>query len=272
MSIYRWLVGLAAAIAFSTVAAAQDKQQAPEPLTAGNPAVAPLKWVGLLVFKNAKGQTFSCTAQFISPKVLLTAAHCVRDNATGEWYDVGKMFFLLQYQNGNPSDIYKVICTGHLSGWVPKVSPSATDDEKEAAADAAMQYDYAMILVNHESITGHFKVETDWLGKHPMAMQIGYPGAIEGGMIVQRDPGLLALSLSRPNEIILMHTNPNMTEGTSGGAWVANFNTAESPDENVIIGVTSFGNGNWPGVTFGPYLRQEGYGGLFDYVSKGCPK
>jgi V8-like Glu-specific endopeptidase len=70
-------------------------------LIAGNPAVAPLKWVGLLVFRNAKGDTFSCTAQFIAPKVLLTAAHCVRDNITGEWYDTNKMFFFLQYQNDN---------------------------------------------------------------------------------------------------------------------------------------------------------------------------
>jgi len=94
MSIYRWLVGVAAAIALSTAAAAEDNQQKPAPLIAGNPAVAPLKWVGLLVFQNAKKQTFSCTAQFIAPKVLLTAAHCVRDNTTGEWYDTSKMFFL----------------------------------------------------------------------------------------------------------------------------------------------------------------------------------
>ena len=95
MRIYRWLVGLAVAITLSTMAAAQDKEQ---PLIAGNPAVAPLKWVGLLVFRNAKGQTFSRTAQFIAPRVLLTAAHCVRDNTTGEWYDASKMFFFLQFK------------------------------------------------------------------------------------------------------------------------------------------------------------------------------
>ena len=269
MRIYRWLIGLLVAIASSTVAAAQDNQQ---PLIAGNPAVAPLKWVGLLVFKNAKGETFSCTAQFISPKVLLTAAHCIRDNKTGEWYDTGKMFFFLQYQNDNYSDVYSVICASHLAAYAPKLSPSASDDEKEAAAANAWQYDFAMLLVNHESITGHLKVETDWLGKHPRAVQIGYPGAIEGGMIIQRDPGWLALSLSEPNEIILMHDNPNMTQGTSGGAWIANFSATGNPDENVVVGVTSFGVPSWPGVTFGPYLRQEYFGGLFDYVSKGCPK
>ena len=269
MSIYRWLVGLAVAVAMSTAAAADDS---PQPLIAGNPAVAPLKWVGLLVFKNAKGETFSCTAQFIAPRVLLTAAHCVRDQATGEFYDTSNMYFFLQYQNDNWSDVYKVVCAGHLGAYVPKLPPSASDDAKQEAFDNAMQFDYAMILVNHDSITGHFKVDTDWLGKHPAAYQIGYPGAIEGGMIIQRDLGLLALALSRSNEIILMHANPNMTQGTSGGAWISNFSTTESADANVVIGVTSFGMPVWPGITFGPYFRQESYGGLFDYVSKGCPK
>jgi hypothetical protein len=52
MGVYRWRFGLAVGIALSTPAVAQEKQQ---PLIAGNPAVAPLKWVGLLVFGNAKG-------------------------------------------------------------------------------------------------------------------------------------------------------------------------------------------------------------------------
>ncbi len=269
MSIYRWLIGLALAIALSTMAAAQDKEQ---PMSAGNPAVAPLKWVGLLVFEHADGKTFACTAQFISPKVLLTAAHCIRDNTTGQWYDTSKMNFYLQYQNREASEIYDVICASHLAGYVPKLSPSANDDEKYFAFENATQFDYAMILVNHDSKTGQFKVETDWLGKHPEANQIGYPGAIEGGMIVQQDPGRLAFSLSQPGVVILMHTNPNMTQGTSGGAWIANFSTSENPDENVVIGLTSEGSPNWPGVTFGPYFKQQTYGSLFDYVSKGCPK
>jgi len=267
MRIYRWLIGLALATALSAPAAAQE-----QPMSAGNPAVAPLKWVGLLLFQHPDGNTFACTAQFISPKVLLTAAHCVRDNTTGEWYDVNRMHFLLQYQNKDASDIYSAVCASHPAGYVPKLSPSASDDEKFLAFRNATQFDYAMILVNHESKTGHFKVETDWLGKHPEAHQIGYPGAIENGMIVQRDPGLLALSLSQPGVVILMHPNPNMTQGTSGGAWIANFSTGENPDENIVVGLTSEGTSIWPGITFGPYFRQEYYGGLFDYVSKGCPK
>src|SRR4051812_35393341 len=62
----------------------------------GNPSLAPLKWSGMLVTNNAeKGTSTRCSAQFISPKVLLTAAHCVQDSDTGEWLDIGSMFFLL---------------------------------------------------------------------------------------------------------------------------------------------------------------------------------
>jgi hypothetical protein len=99
------------------------------------------------------------------------------------------------------------------------------------------------------------------------------PLSLRGILFKRSGPALLlALALSRSNEIILMHANPNMTEGTSGGAWIANFSTGESADDNVVIGVTSFGMPIWPGITFAPYFRQENYGGLFDYVSKGCPK
>src|SRR5580658_4074419 len=51
--------------------------------TSGNPAFLPLIWVGLLVVPepspSAPNAIGLCTAEFISPTVLLTAAHCLRD-------------------------------------------------------------------------------------------------------------------------------------------------------------------------------------------------
>ena len=45
---------------------------------AGNVVEKPLYWAGKLFFETPDGD-YVCSAQFISPNVVLTAAHCVRD-------------------------------------------------------------------------------------------------------------------------------------------------------------------------------------------------
>src|SRR5262249_13057320 len=71
-----------------------------DPSHSGNLTIAPLKWAGLVVNyemfeKDGKKYPGVCTGQFISPRVVLTAAHCVQDRETGVWYDLKKMYFLL---------------------------------------------------------------------------------------------------------------------------------------------------------------------------------
>src|SRR5262249_61713867 len=46
----------------------------------------PLNLAGRLFFTTGKGQQPYCSAQFIASGVLVTAAHCVRDNETRQWY------------------------------------------------------------------------------------------------------------------------------------------------------------------------------------------
>ena len=58
-------------------------QNEPQVANTGNPSVAPLKWVGLLVSPNPTkdhpNQVAECTGQFIKPNIVLTAAHCIKD-------------------------------------------------------------------------------------------------------------------------------------------------------------------------------------------------
>lgn len=270
MCINRLLLALAVLLLLNGTASAQN--DAENPIIAGNPAVAPLKWVGLLVFEIGDGKIGTCTAQFISSRVVLTAAHCVHDNETGEWYDINKMYFLLQYQNEAFSERYRPVCRSNPRGWVPARRQGQTREERARALWDAWQYDYAMLLMDRASTTGFFKWASDWYPKYTRAVKIGYPASIAQGQIVQRDPGSLGFRADMPNVVMLQHDNPNMTQGTSGGAWIANFNTAESPANNIIIGLTSFGfPTRWPGTSFGPYFNQARLNAIFDYVSKGCP-
>src|SRR5215510_6577084 len=233
----------------------------------GNPSTAPLKWSGLLLNKDigsSDGRKYEgrCTAQFISASVLLTAAHCVQDYKSGAWFDIGKMYFLLQYQNLDFSRAYRPLCLSRFDGWFPKPGE---------ALSGRSQWDYAMILVESQSLTGHFNWEVDWVGKYQRATMTGYPNALLKGQIVQQAQGALVPVSGRRNLVSLSRPDhPNLREGTSGGAWVVNFDKSEGAGYNLIIGVTSFYELGSPGVMFGPYLTSD-YRNLFDHVSKRCP-
>jgi len=110
----------------------------------GNPSVAPLKWVGLVMTKTDQTHFSYCTGQFIAPRVVLTAGHCVKDTTTNTWHDVNAMSFILQYQNGEGSHVYKVVCTAALDAYSLPAGYSALNaDQKNAAFLTAAQADFA---------------------------------------------------------------------------------------------------------------------------------
>jgi hypothetical protein len=237
----------------------------------GNPTIAPLKWAGVLL--NYEARIF-CTAQFISPKVVLTAAHCVQNAENGEWYDLDKMYFLAQYQNTTSSQVYRPVCLSRYDGWwPPQLRDAQTAAEKNRAASTRWQWDYAMILMDRESSTGHYpKWEVDWAGKYREATGTGYPTAMLQGQVIQAARGELQIvpNLGTPNVVVLKHNVADLTQGSSGGAWVANFGREEDADHNRVVSVSSFYIVNQPGISFGPYLTAD-FAQLFEYVSKGCP-
>jgi hypothetical protein len=240
----------------------QLAQASPDVNLIGNPAIAPLKWAGLLVNvdafeKGGKKYNVNCTGQFITEKVVLTAAHCIQDDDNGTFFDIDKMYFLLQYQYQNYSQVYRPICASRFDNW-------------RSAGDVKYQWDYALILMDHPSVTGNYNIAVEWRGKFSGATATGYPGAILGGEVIEKTHGDLIQPSDVPNEFGLKHGQKRFTQGSSGGAWVANFDSKVDAEHNIVISISSIGVDKFPGLTFGPYFTSD-FNQLLDYVSNGCP-
>jgi hypothetical protein len=260
-------------------------QNEPQVANTGNPSVAPLKWVGLLVSPNPTkdhpNQVAECTGQFIKPNIVLTAAHCIKDvtdNPAGPWFDLTKQTFVLQYQNGEGSHTFKTVCAATAPGWaVPSNYATLKGGQKAKAQRAASEHDFALVLVDGNSPTGTMPYALDWKGKVSAAVRVGYAADILDGEIIQQAEGIVFFSNaipmfpeSPPNLVVHWQSVTDLSQGSSGGAWIANFSTDEGTNNNILIAVTSFGNSDYPGAVMGTYLTAAEFNPLLAYVSNGC--
>ncbi|HVC51508.1 MAG TPA: trypsin-like serine protease [Stellaceae bacterium] len=250
----------------------------------GNPAVAPLKWVGLVATALDKTHALLCTGQFIAPRVVLTAGHCVHQEGSNNWLDVNNMVFVLQFQNGGGSHVYKAVCAATLNSYsYPANFAQLPVGQQNAAMANAGQHDYAMFLVDSDSLTGSIHYMTDWKGQYVGATRVGYPGDVLGGEVIQEAHGIVFFAdaipmfmdtnnnqASYPGLVVHWQNNTKLTQGTSGGAWVANASSEESKDTNLAISVTSFNNTAFPGAIMGPYFVGSEFQSLLKYTQGGC--
>jgi V8-like Glu-specific endopeptidase len=249
----------------------------------GNPSVAPLKWVGLVMTQLSQNEEEYCTGQFIAPRIVLTAGHCVKDIDKNTWNDVSAMSFILQFQNGEGSHAYKIVCAATLNSYGhPANYAGMTADQKSVADMTTHESDFAMMLVDADSQTGTMAWQGDWKGKYLGATRIGYPGDILNGEIIQQSHGIIFFAdsipiftsngnqLSFPNIVVHWEGNTKLTQGSSGGAWIANFDSAESAQNNIALSVSAFTVKGFPGAMFGPYLTADQMNSLMKFTQAGC--
>jgi hypothetical protein len=215
----------------------------------GDVNAMPLIFAGKMFFSKPNGKNYVCSAQFISKRVLLTAAHCVRDDESGAFWQ--NIAFALQYDKGRYSQVYRSECAATLNGWVQP------GDEK-------YPYDFAMIRVDADAKNGWFGTAWGW-NDFNEATKIGYPGGILEGQVIQVDRGPIKVE----NGIVeLRHGNKADQGGSSGGAWIGDY-SSDKGSSNHIISIESFGYDNMPGVDYGPYFDGR-LKILWDFVENGC--
>ncbi len=217
---------------------------------AGDVNTVPLVFAGKMFFSKRDGD-FMCSAQFISKNVVLTAAHCVRDDKSGDFWK--NITFFLQYDQGRASAKYTSTCVATFNTWVQEGNDKYLSD-------------FAMYQVDTDSKTGWFGTQWDWQGDYKSATKIGYPVGISKGEVIQVLPGPITIDSGL---VELRHGDPNEQGGSSGGAWIGDYDSKGDPNHNHIISIESFGFEGKPGVDYGPYFDDR-VKKLFDYVSNGC--
>lgn len=229
-----------------------SKNGARTPAKTGVPSEAdvdeyPFNTAGVLYFTEGDGGEHRCSAQFVAPNVLLTAAHCVRDKETGEYYT--NFEFHQGYRKGKEKGIIYGISAATRDSWVV--------GEGE---DTNRKVDYGFIITETETLTS-------WLGgeigfKHDNLYAIGYPSNYSDGKILQKVKGHNA---GVEDGVAAMSDNP-YGSGASGGAWIV-----DKEDGSYAIGNNASHKHNDANTDYGPYYDHK-FESLYDEVASQATK
>jgi len=200
-------------------------------------------WVGRIAFNMPDGSLRTCLAQLVAPAILLTAAHCLRDNATGQWF--ANFLYVFQYQRGSGRR-YSTECLTAYQGWVSKES-------------SRWAWDFGFVKLRGATTLGHFGWELGWQDKYQTATQLNTAATVQTGTLVKG---------WNENVVGLKHGNAN--EGSNGGGWIERYDPAgTSPQTNALISITSHYVGDDPGTSYGPYWNDT-FTQLLDSAKGGC--
>lgn len=203
---------------------------------------------GKFFFTKPGAGDYVCSAEFVgNNRVIMTAAHCVIDGSSGNWYT--NFAFRRAYNNGG----------GQSVGW--KCATVYTAYFTGGSANHA--FDYAFL--NTSNISG-----AGWLGfatgvPYASWTSIGYPvnyGSTQRMYQVVGTKGTVGSTVQ-------MIGNP-MGGGSSGGAWIGDL-TVPHVGGNYAIGLNSFHYTSTPNDEYSPLFNTSTYNLLTAVMAKtGC--
>ena len=191
--------------------------------------------------------TYLCSAALIEPGIAVTAAHCVTGYGKRTFY--GSFTFIPGYRAGEaPFGKW-----GASQVYVPSDYFNGTG----CANGVVCKNDVAVIVLAPGANPTYPGTDTGWYGyawdgygfagKKTQITQIGYPGCLDDGELMERNDAYGVKTASKKNNTLI---GSLMCEGASGGPWVINFGlpptlTNTTPGirstPNLVVGVTSWG-------------------------------
>lgn len=201
------------------------------------------------LFFNIGTQTYVCSASLIKPGVVVTAGHCAANFGHSQFYS--NWTFVPAYSNGTaPYGTWTVASATVLTSYYNGTDSCST-------AGVVCQDDVALLALNPQngsyagSHAGWYAYGWNGYGfnssSQALINQLGYPVALDGGNLMQRNDSQGYVASSSSNNTII---GSLMTGGSSGGPWTVNLgiaptlvgtNFGNASQRNVVVGVTSWG-------------------------------
>ncbi|MBL4661157.1 MAG: hypothetical protein JKY19_12440, partial [Alcanivoracaceae bacterium] len=158
--------------------------------------------MGRLQAKTPYGDSFS-SAQFVHPKVLLTARHCVMDEQNKPF---SRITFLHQYNGDSYKELFNITNT-----FYPSKSLNTNIDYAFCLVDKKFTGKYLKILQAPNKSTVHKNI-----------VNLGYPSNFSGRLACAN--GAYSYDVNKQGRKVTFLTKEQFTmwKGASGGAWVVN--------------------------------------------------